>query len=119
MIILPEMIGSVVDTNYGANHLREDDHVAQVSLDADWLLALGGVAGLLGIPQTLQQTPILAGQTVLEPSASAGVDELDKLRHRHDDELLEVDTTVGVLTESGTLLWCCIPMVILAEASPC
>ena len=34
------------------------------------------------------------------PSAGTSVHKLDELWHRHDDELLEVDSTVSVLTES-------------------
>jgi len=36
------------------------------------------------------------------------MDLLNELGHGHDDEVLEVDATVGVLAESGAFLGCCV-----------
>lgn len=69
---------AVVDANDTANHLRDDDHVAQVSLD-DSRLLIGGRL-LLRLAELLDETHGAALQTALEPPARASVDELKGLR---------------------------------------
>lgn len=93
---------TVVDTNDGADHLGNNDHVPEVGLDDLGLLVSRGV--LLGGPELLDEAHGLALQTTLEPTAGTAVDEIDKLLGREVQELLEVDTTVGVLAESTLLL---------------
>lgn len=65
---------AVVDANDTANHLRDDDHVAQVGLD-DSRLLIGGRL-LLRLAELLDKTHGAALQTALEPPARASVDEL-------------------------------------------
>merc|ERR1711959_742388 len=94
----------VVHSHHGSDHLGKDDHVAKVSLDALWLLAvLWPGDGLLGSPQALEKRVVLAFEAVLETATGASVDELHEVSHGHDEGVLEVDSTVGVLTE-GLLL---------------
>ena len=90
---------TVVDTDLGAEHLREDDGVTEVGLDDTGLLLTGG--GGLRLSEALAE--VLVDGATLEAAASAGVDELGELLLRDIEELLSLDTTVEVLTE-GLLL---------------
>ena len=65
---------AVVDTDDGADHLWDDDHVAEVGLDDGGLLV--GRGGLFGLAELLDEAHRLALETALEPPASAGVDDL-------------------------------------------
>jgi len=97
---------TVVHTDDRADHLWEDDHVAQVSLDALGLLASCGVAILLGSTKTLKESIVLALETVLETATGTSVHKVHELSHGHHEKVLEIDSTVGVLAE-GLLLRCC------------
>jgi hypothetical protein len=68
---------SRVDTNDATNHLRDNDHVSEVSLDKVWLLI--GLSLLLCLSQLLDQTHGLALETTVEPTASTGVDNITEL----------------------------------------
>ena len=58
---------AVVHSHHGSDHLGKDDHVAKVSLDALWLLAiLWPGDSLLGSPQALEKRIVLALEAVLE-----------------------------------------------------
>ena len=65
---------AVVDADDGANHLGDDDHVAQVGLDDGRLLVWRGL--LLGLAQLLEEAHGLALETALEPPAGTSVDDL-------------------------------------------
>lgn len=65
---------AVVDANDAANHLRDDDHVAQVGLDDGGLLI--GRSLLLGLAELFDEAHRAALETALEPSAGTSVDEL-------------------------------------------
>ena len=93
---------SVVDTNDGSDHLGDDDHVTEVSLDNSGLLHGGGI--LLGLTELLDQTHGLALKTTLETSAGASVDEVHELLGREVQELVEVDSAVRELAERSLLL---------------
>ena len=86
-----------VDTNDGTDHLGNDDHVTEVSLDEVGLLV--GLGLLLGLAELLDQAHGLALETAVEPSARAGVDEVTELLRAEVEELVEVDTAVGELAE--------------------
>lgn len=86
-----------VDTNDGTDHLGDDDHVTEVSLDEVGLLV--GLGLLLGLAELLDQTHGLALEATVEPSASASVDDITELLGREVEELVEVDTAVGELLE--------------------
>jgi len=66
-----------VDTNDGTDHLWDNDHVTEVSLDGVWLLVWLGL--LLGLAELLDQTHWLALETTVEPATGAGVDDIAKL----------------------------------------
>ena len=65
---------AVVDADNGADHLGDDDHVAEVGLHDRGLLVGGRL--LLGLAELLDEAHRLALETALEPPASAGVDDL-------------------------------------------
>ena len=75
---------SGVDTNDGTNHLWDDDHVTEVSLDSVWLLVWLGL--LLGLAELLDQTHWLALESAVEPSASTSVDDIAQLLGREVEE---------------------------------
>jgi hypothetical protein len=68
---------SRVHTNDGTNHLRDNDHVAEVGLDEVGLLVGAGL--LLRLTELLDQTHWLALETAVETTAGAGVDDIAEL----------------------------------------
>lgn len=62
---------AAVHTNDATNHLRNDNHVAQVSLDQIGLLV--GLGFLFGLAQFLDETHGAAFQAAVEAAAGAGV----------------------------------------------
>ena len=66
-----------VDSDDAADHLGNDNHVTQVSLDEVGLLV--GLGLLLGLAQLLDQAHRLALQASVEPTAGAGVDDIAEL----------------------------------------
>lgn len=66
-----------VDTNDGADHLGDDDHVTEVSLDEVGLLV--GLGLLLRLAELLDQTHGLALEATVEASAGTGVDDIAEL----------------------------------------
>jgi len=66
-----------VDTDDGADHLRNDNHVTEVSLDELGLLV--GLSLLLGLAELLDQAHGLALEAAVDPAASAGVDDIAEL----------------------------------------
>merc|ERR1711975_204543 len=75
---------AIVHTNNRSNHLGENDHVAQVSLDALGLLALSSVACLLCSAEALEEGVVLTLQTMLEAATGTSVDKVHELSHGHD-----------------------------------
>lgn len=65
---------SVVDTNYAANHLGNDNHVTKVGLDDGGFFI--GRSLLLSFAKLFDQAHRLALETTLEPTTSAGMNEL-------------------------------------------
>lgn len=95
-----------VDTNDGADHLGDDDHVTEVGLDEVGLLV--GLGLLLCLAELLDQAHGLALETAVESSAGAGVDDIAELLGGEVEELVKVDTAVGKLLESSLGLdGCC------------
>jgi hypothetical protein len=68
---------SRVNTNDGADHLRDDNHVSEVSLDKVWLLIWLGL--LLCLAQLLNQTHRLAFKTTVEPTAGTSMNDIAEL----------------------------------------
>lgn len=73
-----------VDTDDGADHLGDDDHVTEVSLDEIGLLV--GLGLLLGLAELLDEAHGLALQTAVEASAGTGVDNIAELLGREVEE---------------------------------
>jgi hypothetical protein len=68
---------TVIDTDDGTNHFRNDDHVTEMSLDNLRLFTSRGI--LLGSTELLDETHRLTLKTTLESSTSTTVDELHEL----------------------------------------
>merc|ERR1740138_410479 len=97
-----DVLLSVVDTTNAADHLRHNDHVPQVRLHSLWLLAIGSLT--LGLTQLLQHSDRLAFDATAELSALASLEELHEILIAHVQQLIQINSTVGVLAE-GALLW--------------
>lgn len=68
---------AAVDADDRADHLRHDDHVAQVRLDQVRLLV--GLCRLLGFAQLLDQAHGFALEAAVEAAAGAGVHNVAEL----------------------------------------
>jgi len=93
---------SGVDSNDATNHFWNDNHVTEMGLDGVWLLVWLGV--LLSLTELLDQTHRHALETTVEPTASAGVDNITELIGGEVEELFEVDTAVRKLAECSLFL---------------
>merc|ERR1719414_1555954 len=92
---------ALVDSDDAANHLGHDDHVTKMRLDSLGLLI--GQASLLRLAQLLDEAHGLALETAGELAADATREQLHQLIRRHVQQLIKVDSSVGVLPE-GSLL---------------
>lgn len=90
---------TVVNTNNGANHLWDDNHVSQVGLDGSWLLVW--LSRKLSSSQLLDQTKWFLVQTSLESSSDSGVGQLGEVLGGELQKVLEVDTSVREGLESS------------------
>ena len=68
---------SGVDTNHTTNHLRDDNHVTEMSLDNVGLLV--GLGLLLSLTELLDKAHRAALQTTVDPAAGTGVDDIAEL----------------------------------------
>ena len=93
---------SVVNTDDGTNHLRENDGVTEVSSNRDWLLTIR--AFLLGLSELLDQSHRSSLDTSGELSSLSGIEHLDNISSWHVQELFELNTTIGELSEGTRLL---------------
>lgn len=66
-----------VDTDNGANHLGDNDHVTEVGLDKLGLLI--GLGLLLGLAELLDQAHGLALETAVKPPAGTSMDKVAEL----------------------------------------
>lgn len=73
-----------VDADNRANHLRNDNHVTEVSLDNIGLLV--GLGLLLSLAELLDETHGLALQAAVDSSAGTGVDDITELVRREVEE---------------------------------
>lgn len=92
---------TVVDTDDGTDHFWDDDHVSQVGLDNSWLLVFW--TGQLSGSQLLHETVWLTRDTTGELSSNSSWGHLDELLSGHLQQLLQVDTSVGVCLENSLL----------------
>jgi hypothetical protein len=88
---------SIVNTNYGSDHLRYDDHVAKMGLHSSGSLVLSSKG--LCLSQLLDQGKLFAVQTASELSASTAREQLHKLLVAQVQEVIEFNTSVGELFE--------------------
>ena len=79
-----------VDTDDAADHLGDDNHVSEVSLDEVGLLV--GLGVLLGLAQLLDQAHGLPLQTPVDSAAGTGVDDISEL--------------LGVKVQKAIYRWC-------------
>lgn len=96
---------TVVDTDNGADHLWDNNHVSQVGLDHSWLLV--GWGGQLGGSQLGDQTHWLGTQTSGVSSSDSGTAKLDEVLGLHLQQLLEVNTLKGEGLEDSLSLVSC------------
>lgn len=94
-----------VDTNDGADHLGNDNHVTEVGLDEVGLLV--GLGLLLGLAELLDQAHGLALEATVESATGTSVDDIAELLGREVEELVKVDTAVRELAERSLLLDLC------------
>ena len=93
---------SVVHAHHVVDHLRHDDHVPQVRLDAGGLLLLHRF--LLRLAQPLDQRHRLPAESADEAAARARVHQLDELLVVHVQQLVQVHAAVRELPEHALLL---------------
>jgi len=92
---------ALIDAHDASHHLGHDDHISQVGLDGLGLLV--GEAGLFRLAELLDESHRLALETARQFAADATRKQLHQLIRRHVQQLVKVDTSVGVLPE-GSLL---------------
>ena len=108
-----------VDGDDAANHLGDDNHVAEVRLDRVGLLV--GLGLLLGLAELLDEAHGAALQAAVDPAAGAGVDDIAELvgaevqeaiveeKHRSAQEFLSI-RGVGCFDSVGVSFVCvCTP----------
>ena len=94
---------AVVDTNNASDHLRDDDHVAEMGLDGSRALVHGRFS--LGLAKALKKSHLLSLQTtVSKTSSGASREKIDHLGIGEVEELLEINTSVAKLAKSSLLL---------------
>lgn len=76
-----------VDADDGANHLGDDNHVAEMGLDEVGLLV--GLGLLLGLAELLDEAHGAALQATVDPAAGAGVDDIAELVGAEVQEAVE------------------------------
>ena len=82
---------AVVNTNCGADHLRDDGYVSQVSLDGGRLVV--GSGGLLSLAQLLEQRVVSTGNTACKTTTNAASQKLQKLLLALVQQNLELNAT--------------------------
>jgi len=93
---------AIIYSNNGASHLWDHHHVPKMSLDNIWLLVNWGF--LLLLAEFLDEGHGLALQSSGELTPDSAGEELHKSLVVHVQKLVQIDTTVGELTEGPLLL---------------
>jgi hypothetical protein len=91
-----------VDANDATDHLGNDDHVSEVSLDNIGLLV--GLGLLLGLAELLDETHRTALQATVDATTLAGWEDASEVLAGHIEELVKVDSTVRELSERSLSL---------------
>lgn len=81
---------TVVDTNERSDHLWNNNHVSQVSLNKNWLTSLGG--GQLCLSHLFNQSHWLVIQTSGELSSNSGSTDLGEVLGGHRQQVFQLDT---------------------------
>lgn len=68
---------AVVHADHGSNHLRQDDHVSQVSLHHLWFLHRRRL--LLGLAEALEERLLLPPEATVQPPPLSGAVQLHQL----------------------------------------
>ena len=92
---------AIVDTDKAANHLRDNDHVAEMC--PHWLRLLTSRSILFRLAQLLDERHGLPLETPLEPSAGASGEHLDKVVGGHVEEGIEIHAAIAELAERPLL----------------
>uniref|UniRef100_A0A2P2L4W6 40S ribosomal protein S15D n=1 Tax=Rhizophora mucronata TaxID=61149 RepID=A0A2P2L4W6_RHIMU len=92
---------AIVDPNNTSNHLRYNNHIAQMSSDWFWLLARRSLP--FSFAKFLDEGHGLPLQASLEPPAGTGMEELDELISGHVKESIQVDSSETELLERSLL----------------
>ena len=95
---------AVVDTDDRSDHFWNDDHVSQVGLHGRWLRTVFTDDLLLGLAQSLDQRHRLRLQTSLESATGTRIDELRQVLRAEVEQRLELNASVGELSERPLLL---------------
>jgi hypothetical protein len=93
---------AVVNTNNGADHLRDDDSITQVSLDSLRLVTDGGLT--LRLSELLNQALLILVQTSVELSASTSVEKLTQLLGAKLQQVVQINSSVRELSEDSLLI---------------
>merc|ERR1719431_2289269 len=91
---------SIVDSNNGTNHFREDDHVSEMGLYNSWLFQFW--AFFLGLPQALEEGSVLPFQATVQATALASGEQFSELLMFHVQELFKINTSIGEGFEGPT-----------------
>ena len=81
----------------GTDHFGHDDCVTQVGLHGLWLLAEASLLG--GVLELLDQLRVAGAHTVTESAPGAGLEHGNDLSVVHLKELVQLDTSVNLLSE--------------------
>ena len=93
---------AIVNANNRSSHFRDNDHVSQMGLNNIGFLVDGTF--LLLLAELLDQSHGFAFQTTANLPSDTALEKLHKLFIVHVQELIQVNTAVGELTESPLFL---------------
>jgi hypothetical protein len=92
-----------VDTDNGADHLGDDNHVTEMGLDEVGLLV--GLGLLLGLAQLLDEAHGLALQAAVDPTASTGMDDIAELIGAEIEETVSTESVNCSSCPQSIKLW--------------
>merc|ERR1712223_228336 len=93
---------AIIDSNNGSGHLRNDNHISQVSFHTIWFFICGSF--LLLLAEFLNQSHGLAFQTTTDFSTDSAREQLHQLFIVHIQKLIKIDSSVSELTEGPLFL---------------
>ena len=104
---------AIVNTNNGSGHFWDNDHVSQVGFDnigflVDWAL-------LLLLAKFLDKCHRLTLEATGDLPPYATREQFHKLLIVHIKELIQIDSTIGELTESPLLFQLCSSLNVIIQ----